>query len=146
MRVTVIVSVPPVSCQSSSLPPPSGSVGLGAASRFERVRELDAINQLVLQARAFADVELVAVAIAGAKALIALAGLVQRVEIHDQVEFVVRAVRHPGIGVGVVGARLVEDRERFAVARCVSRGCKQRGRSYAVQNSFHVRFSVMFGQ
>src|SRR5439155_1178871 len=32
MRVTFIVSVPPVSCQSSSLPPPRGSVGLGAAS------------------------------------------------------------------------------------------------------------------
>ena len=32
MRVTVMVSVPPVSCQSSSLPPPRGSVGLGAAS------------------------------------------------------------------------------------------------------------------
>jgi hypothetical protein len=27
-RLTVIVSVPPVSCQSSSLPPPSGSVAL----------------------------------------------------------------------------------------------------------------------
>ena len=32
MRVTVIVSVPPVSCQSNSLPPPSGSPGVGAAS------------------------------------------------------------------------------------------------------------------
>ena len=32
MRVTFIVSVPPVSCHSNSLPPPSGSVGLGAAS------------------------------------------------------------------------------------------------------------------
>jgi hypothetical protein len=31
-RVTVMVSVPPVSCHSSSLPPPRGSVGLGAAS------------------------------------------------------------------------------------------------------------------
>jgi hypothetical protein len=34
MRVTFMVSVPPVSCQSSSLPPPSGSAGLGAASGF----------------------------------------------------------------------------------------------------------------
>ena len=32
MRVTVMVSVPPVSCHSNSLPPPSGSDGLGAAS------------------------------------------------------------------------------------------------------------------
>ena len=32
MRVTVMVSVPPVSCQSNSLPPPRGSLGLGAAS------------------------------------------------------------------------------------------------------------------
>ena len=52
MRVTFMVSVPPVSCQSSSLPPPSGSVGLGAASGFSRVRELDAIDHLVLEARA----------------------------------------------------------------------------------------------
>ena len=29
-RLTVMVSVPPVSCQRSSLPPPSGSEGLGA--------------------------------------------------------------------------------------------------------------------
>ena len=32
MRVTFMVSVPPVNCHSNSLPPPSGSVGLGAAS------------------------------------------------------------------------------------------------------------------
>jgi hypothetical protein len=31
--LTVMVSVPPVSCHRSSLPPPKGSVGLGAASR-----------------------------------------------------------------------------------------------------------------
>ena len=32
MRVTFIVSVPPVSCHSNSLPPPSVSDGLGGAS------------------------------------------------------------------------------------------------------------------
>ena len=45
MRVTFMVSVPPVSCQSSSLPPPSGSAALGARLGLERVRELDAVDR-----------------------------------------------------------------------------------------------------
>ena len=36
-RETRMVSVPPVSCQSSSLPPPSGSPGLGGASGLSRL-------------------------------------------------------------------------------------------------------------
>ena len=94
-----------------------------ARSRFglERVRELDAVDHLVLEARALANVELVAVAVAGTQALVALTRLVERVEVHDQIELVVRAVRHPGVGVGVVGAGLVEDRQRLAMARPVHR-------------------------
>ena len=63
-----------------------------ARSRFgrERVRELDAVDHPVLEARALPDVELVAVAVAGAQALVALTRLVERVEVHDQVELVVR--------------------------------------------------------
>ena len=79
--------------------------------------ELDAVHQIVLEARALRHVELVAVAVARAQSLIALSGLVQRVEVHDQIELVVRRVRHPGEGVGVVGAGLVEDGERLAVTR-----------------------------
>ena len=45
----------------------------------------------------------------------------KRVEVHDQIELVVREIRHPGVGVGVVGTGLVEDRERLAVARPVHR-------------------------
>ena len=67
--------------------------GIGRArSRLgrERVLELDAVDRFVLQARALADVELVAVAVAGAQALVALSRLVERIEVHDQVELVVR--------------------------------------------------------
>ena len=88
---------------------------------LEPVRELDAIDHPRLEARALRDVKLVAIAVARAQALIALARLVQRVEVHDQVELVVVAGRHPRIGIGVVGAGLVEDCERLAVAGRVDR-------------------------
>ncbi len=99
----------------------------GARRRLgpQAILELDAIDQLVLEARALGDVELVAVAIARAQSLIALSRFVKRVEVHDQVELVVRLVRHPREGVGVVSARLVEYRQRFAVARAV---CRDAGR------------------
>src|SRR5581483_11506712 len=87
----------------------------------QRVGELYAVDHLVLQAGALGDVELVPVAVAGAQTLISLARLVQRIEIHDQVELVVRARGNPGVGVGVVGARLVEDRQSFAMARAIRR-------------------------
>ena len=60
-------------------------------SRFgrERLFELDAIDHAVGQAFPNADVELVKVAVACAQALVTLAGLVQRVEVHDQVELAV---------------------------------------------------------
>ena len=87
--------------------------GLG----LQLVGELDAVDHIVLEALPPGDVELVAVAVAGAKALVALAGLVQRVEVHDQVQLVVGLVRHPREGVGVVGAGFVEDGEGFTMTR-----------------------------
>ena len=126
MRVTVMVSVPPVSCHSSSLPPPSGSLGPGALLAFERVLEFDAVDDLVLEALADRDVELIAIAIACTQTLVALTRLVQRVEVHDQVELVVRAGRHPRVGVGVVRAGLVEDRERLAMTRRLRGDCGRR--------------------
>ena len=72
--------------------------------RLQRVRELDAVDHARRQALADADVELVAVAVARAQALVALARLVQRVEVHDEVQLVMRAIGHPGVGVRVVGA------------------------------------------
>ena len=91
--------------------------GTGSRLWLERIRELDAVDHLVPEARTLSDVELVAVAVAGPQALVALTRLVERVEVHDQVELVVRAVRHPGVGVGIVGAGLVEDRQSLAVTR-----------------------------
>jgi hypothetical protein len=61
-------------------------------------------------------VELVAIAVASAKTLVALARLVQRIEIHNQIKFVVRIVGYPGIGIGIVGARFIQNRKRFAMA------------------------------
>ena len=87
----------------------------------ELLRELDAVDRLVREARVLSDVELVAVAVAGTQALVALTRLVERVEVHDEIELVVRAVGHPRVRVGVVGARLVEDRQRLPVARPVDR-------------------------
>ena len=75
-----------------------------------------------IQAGPFANMKLVAIAVARAEALVALAWLVERVEVHDQVELVVRTVRHPGVGVGVVGARLIQNGEGFTVARRLSGG------------------------
>src|SRR5207237_7753728 len=64
--------------------------------------------------------------------LIALTRLVKRIEIHDQVELVVRAVRDPRECVCVVGARLVENRQRLAMTRSASlrhRECANREKS-----------------
>src|SRR5262249_17472951 len=49
-------------------------------------------------------------------ALIALARLVERVEVHDEIELAVVAGRDPGECIGVVGARFVEDGQCLAVA------------------------------
>ena len=59
---------------------------------FELILELDAINDFIRQADALSDVELIAVSVAGAQTLVALARFMQRIEIHDEVKFVVRAV------------------------------------------------------
>ena len=61
--------------------------------------------------------------------LVALAGFMQRIEIHDQVEFVVRARLYPREGVGVISARLVEENTVAAEGLCerivlpVGQGC-----------------------
>src|SRR5688572_21072243 len=55
----------------------------------QRVRELDAVHRLVIQAGALGDVELVPVAVAGSQTLVALTRLVERIEVHYQVQLVV---------------------------------------------------------
>ena len=62
--------------------------------------------------------ELVAVSVACTQALIALTWLVERVEVHNQVKLVVRSVRHPCKGVGVVSARFIQDCKRLAMTGC----------------------------
>src|SRR5207245_7229377 len=71
-------------------------------SRFalELVRELDAVHDLVLEARALSNVELVAVAVARAKALVALTRLAERIESHDAIERVLRHGRAPAVAGG----------------------------------------------
>src|SRR5262249_44973275 len=65
--------------------------GAGRPSRLEIVPELDAVYHAVPEARAPGNVELVAVAVARAQAMVTLTRLVEGVEIHDQVELVVQA-------------------------------------------------------
>lgn len=60
--------------------------------------------------------ELVAIAIAGAQALIALTGFVQWIEVRNQIQLAVIPRRNPGLGIGIVGARLIHYDERFAIA------------------------------
>ena len=85
----------------------------------DRVGELDTVDDLVGEAGAFADVEFIPVAVARTEALVALAGFVQWIEIHNQVQLVVRAGGYPGVGIGVVCAGFVQYGERLAVARCL---------------------------
>ena len=54
---------------------------------------------------------------------VVLPRLMERVVVHDQVQLVVRAVVHPRERVGVVGARLVENGERLAMARSEGMRC-----------------------
>src|SRR5262249_7574850 len=87
--------------------------------RRQRVLELNAVHDFIFQTGSFSDVELVAVSIAGPQSLVALARFMQRLEVHDEVKFVVRAVRHPGVGIGIVGAWFVEDGQRLGMARSI---------------------------
>ena len=82
----------------------------------QRVGEFHAVDNFIGQACALANVKLITVAVAGAKTLVALAGFVQRVEVHDQVKLVMGAGCHPSKGVGIVGTGFVEDRKSFAMA------------------------------
>src|SRR5215471_2856188 len=72
-----------------------GRIRTWGRRQLELVLELDAIDHLVPETRPFRDVELVAIPVAGAQALVALTGFMERVEVHDQVQFVVRARRDP---------------------------------------------------
>src|SRR5439155_25622057 len=67
--------------------------------------------------------------------------LVERVEVQDRTGLVVTAVRHPGIASGVVGAGLVEDRQRRAMGRPVyrdsGRGEHSRG-DRSLEHSSHI--------
>src|SRR2546426_938347 len=120
---------------------------------LELVRELDAVHDLVLEARALSNVELVAVAVARAKALVALTWLVERIEVHDQIELVVRAVRHPSVGVGVVGAGLVEDGQRLSMAGRLEQGGRdtrkgepeRRGAEDSARKGFETRLCRLHG-
>lgn len=84
-----------------------GIGGAGSSFSLQCVGELHAVDDLVFQAGAFRYMKFIAIAVAGAEPLIALAGLMERVEVHDEVEFVVRTRCYPRVGICVVGARLV---------------------------------------
>ena len=88
----------------------------GCALRNQGVLELDPVNDSIGETGALPDMKFVAVSVARAQALIALARLVERVEIHDQVELVVCSVRYPRVGIGVVRARFVQYRQCLAMA------------------------------
>jgi hypothetical protein len=103
------------------VPAAEGIGSTGGRLGREPVGELDSVHDTVLETRTLSDVELVAIAVARPQALIALARLVEGVEVHDQIELVVRAVGHPGVGVGVVGAGFVQNRQCLAMARAVHR-------------------------
>ena len=77
---------------------------------------LDAIYQRVFEACTFGNMEFVTIAVARAQALVALTRLVERIEIHDQIQLLVRIVRDPRIGVGIVRAGLIQDSQRLTMA------------------------------
>src|SRR5947207_15110580 len=84
--------------------------------------------------------------IARTHAEVGLTRLLQRIESQDQVELVVRAVRHPGVGVGVVRAWFVENGQRLAMARRPSLRDEQRdGCDYSRKKSFHRSSLLKWG-